>query len=93
MAELLLVQLVDTLLALAVRVAMVSHVVSGQAKNAVLVVSDVVVGVELAPCLTSGQVRESTYKKPPTSMLVMEAISTWCGRGETSHVSSRVVAS
>lgn len=37
-----------------------------------------------ARCRTSGLGKVSTFKRPPTNMLVAEETSTSCGRGETS---------
>lgn len=87
MVELSVDQLVDLSVALAVQVAMVSHAVSVRAKSAPHAASDVAVAVEMALCLTSVQALASMFKRLLINTSVMEAISTWCGRGETSLVS------
>jgi len=87
MVELSVGQLVGLSVALAVQVAMLSHAVSVQAKSAQHAASDVAVAAEMAPCPTSVQVLASMFKRLLTSTSVMEAISTWCGQGETSLVS------
>jgi len=82
-------QLVEAMAAPAV--AMPVHVESPQGRSAQLVGSAVVVeDPAQVPCHTWELVRESTYRKPPTSMLDVEATSTMFDQKEISPASSPV---
>jgi len=72
-------------------VAVLAHVESPQGRSAQLVGSVVVVeDPAQVPCHTWELVRESTYRKPPTSMLDVEATSTMFDQKEISPASSPV---
>jgi len=72
-------------------VAVLAHVESPQGRSAQLVGSAVVVeDPAQVPCLTWELARESTYRKPLTSMLELEATSTMFDQEEISLASSQV---
>jgi len=72
-------------------VAVLAHVESPQGRSAQLAESAVVVEDPVQVlCHTWERVRESTYKKPPTSMLDVEVTSTQFDQEEISPASSPV---